>query len=102
MDEVGQKLRSTRIRVRYRLTAAQIRETIELLRMQADIVLVPPSLVRAITGDPEDDYVLAAAALSHPDYLVTGDVELQQLARHEGVEIVSPQLFFDIFRSQRA
>jgi putative PIN family toxin of toxin-antitoxin system len=97
--EVDEKLRSSRIRTKYRLTEEQIRTTIAVLRTQTEVVPVPSRAITPITGDPEDDYVLAAAALSHADYLVTGDFELQALGSHQGVNIVSPRTFLEILRS---
>lgn len=62
-----------------------------LLRSEATYVqpLSPP----AVTGDPEDDYVLATATVARADYLVTGDKGLLALGHHGGSRIVSPQEF---------
>jgi putative PIN family toxin of toxin-antitoxin system len=96
--EVETKLRSTRIRARYRLSESHIRSAIDILRTQAEIVWVPSHTVVHVTGDPEDDYVLAAAALAHVEYMVTGDKALQALGSHGGVPIVSPAAFLRGFQ----
>lgn len=57
--------------------------------------------IPAVTGDPEDDYVLATAHLAGADYLVTGDVKLQNLRSHQQVAIVSPRAFFDLITGRR-
>ncbi|MFN8556542.1 MAG: hypothetical protein U0531_04040 [Dehalococcoidia bacterium] len=44
-----------------------------------------------ITGDPEDDAVLATARLGQVDYLVTGDRGLLALGNHSGVGIIRPR-----------
>ncbi|MGE3911651.1 MAG: putative toxin-antitoxin system toxin component, PIN family [Chloroflexota bacterium] len=46
-----------------------------------------------VTGDPEDDYVLATARVGSADYLVTGDKELLGLQQFHGTRIVSPREF---------
>ena len=50
-----------------------------------------------VTGDPEDDYVLATAVVGEVDYLVTGDTKLQDLGLYHGVEILSPKKFSTLF-----
>ena len=95
--EVDEKLHSTRIRTKYHLTEALIGTAIDLLRMQAEVVRVPARAVVPVTGDPEDDYVLAAAVQGRVDYLVTGDKGLLALGSYQGIPIVSPREFLRLF-----
>jgi uncharacterized protein len=67
-----------------------------LLGSQAELVLVPLQERRVVTGDPEDDYVLATARLARAEFLVTGDKGLLQLGSYEGVPIVSPRAFIEL------
>jgi uncharacterized protein len=97
--EVNQKLRLPRIRVKYGLNDTAIQDIIDLLRTETELVAVPPPWIGAVTGDPEDDSVLAAAALGHVDYLITGDKGLLALKEHEGVPIVSPREFLQLLQS---
>jgi putative PIN family toxin of toxin-antitoxin system len=97
--DVNEKLRSARIRTKYQLSDAQIETTLSTLRTRAEVIRVPARWIRPVTGDPEDDYVLAAAALSGVDYLVTGDKGLLALTSHEGVAIVSPRAFLQVIQS---
>jgi len=69
------------------------------LRSQAEQVTLVPGDVRATTGDPEDDYVLATGRLAKADMLVTGDKRLLSLAEHEGTRIISPSEFVELLRS---
>ena len=95
--EVEQKLRYPRIGGKYRLTDDDIRTVVATLRTQAQVVAVPLGAIRDITGDPEDDYVLATAVVQgQVDYLVTGDRGLLQLGRHEGIQILSPRQLFEL------
>lgn len=94
--EIEQKLRSSRISGKYGLTEDDIRTAIAILRTQAQVVAIPLQGISSVTGDPEDDYVLATAVQGQVDYLVTGDKELLDLGRYEGVKILSPRQFFEL------
>src|SRR5688572_3390049 len=82
MSELAEKLALPRIQRRYRIDTPQdILWLQALLANQAELVLVPPQERLPITGDPEDDYVLATARLAQADYLVTGDGGLLNLGQ---------------------
>jgi len=52
----------------------------------------PPAQVDAVTGDPDDDLILACAVEPGVDVLVTGDRKhLLPLAEHRGVRLLTPQ-----------
>lgn len=91
--EVKEKLSSPRIAHKYALTKEDIHAVITLLRTQTDLVIVPKKALIQVIGDPEDDYVLATAAVGEVEYLVTGDTKLQDLGLYQGVEILSPKNF---------
>ncbi len=93
IDEVEAKLALPRIARRYHVTTVDADAVVQLLLTQADVVEVPATLFRRVTGDPEDDYVLATCVAASADYLVTGDNGLLALASHEGTEILSPRAF---------
>jgi putative PIN family toxin of toxin-antitoxin system len=80
IDQLTLKLRSDRIGRRYGLTTAAIRAFTASLRTDARLV-VPPAEILPVTGNPEDDAVLATARLGQSDYLVTGDRGSLALAR---------------------
>jgi putative PIN family toxin of toxin-antitoxin system len=90
--ELEDKLHSPKL-ARYQLTEADIQSVLTLIRSQADLVDVLPQDVRAVTGDPEDDPVLATARLGHADYLVTGDRGLLRLGSYEGTVMITPAAF---------
>lgn len=91
--EVEEKLHYSRISIKYHLTEKKIQTAITLFRTQTELVSVSPQAITKITGDPEDDYVLATAVLSGVDYLVTGDIKMQKLDSYQGVRILSPREF---------
>lgn len=49
-----------------------------------------------IATHPEDDLILATAALGNADVLVTGDKQLLKLGRVEGVRIVDSRTFLEL------
>jgi putative PIN family toxin of toxin-antitoxin system len=72
--QLEEKLSLPRIVRRYSIdTAVAIRWIQLLLSSQAEFILVPLQERLPITGDPEDDYVLATARLARAEYLITGD-----------------------------
>jgi len=94
--ELTGKLTERRIAERYRFPQEYAWRTASVLR-SADIVIdVPGHEVVAVTGDPEDDLVLATCRLTQADYLVTRDRRLLGLGNHEGTAIVDPSDFLRI------
>jgi uncharacterized protein len=91
-----EKLGNPRIGRAYGVTEDDVRWVLALLRTQAMTILVPPAAQVAVTGDPEDDHVLATGVIGQADYLVTGDRGLLDLGTNQGVRILSPQAFLEI------
>lgn len=56
--------------------------------------------VHGVAAHPEDDLVLATALSGQADYLVTGDLKLQRLGTHQGVQILSPRAFLDVLERE--
>ncbi len=92
--EVSIKLLDPAIGGRFSITPADVSAVTQLLRTQATMVqpLSPPP----VTGDPEDDYVLATVTRARADYFVTGDKKLLRLLHHGGTKIISPREFSDL------
>ena len=95
INEVTVKLLSPRIGGAYGVTSDDILYVSALLQSQGELVQVPQGDVPMVTGDLEDDYVLAAAADARADALITGDKRLLSLTEHEGVRIISPAQFVE-------
>jgi uncharacterized protein len=73
-------------------------EAMELATLDAEVLAlaielpVAPGAAPAITGDPTDDRILAAATGASADVLVTGDRRhLVPVGTHQGLRIVLPQ-----------
>ena len=58
------------------------------LRRLAEIV-DPPLLPTPVSRDPSDDAVLALAAASLADLIITGDADLLALGSHAGIPIIN-------------
>lgn len=100
IGEVAEKLLDPRIGGRFNVTLADVQAVVLLLRTQARVVDPPFSAV--VTGDPEDDHVLATAAHGRAEYLVTGDKGLLGLVRHGSTQIISPRAFLDLLNPRSA
>lgn len=97
--EVEEKLGLPRISSRYNVRSPEdIRWVLGLLQTLAELTPVPSEKCGVVTGDPEDDYVLATGRLAQADYLVTGDHRLLELGEYEGMKIVSPRHFLEILQ----
>jgi putative PIN family toxin of toxin-antitoxin system len=63
--------------------------TLRELRRLAEII-DPPPLPAPVSRDPADDAVLALAAASQADLIITGDADLLTLGSHAGIPIIDP------------
>ncbi len=99
--EGGEKLQLPRITRRYNVMEDDRRWVFGLLATQAESIPVADADVQSLTGDPEDDYVLATCRLSGADYLVTGDQGLLDLGSHGATVIVSPRRFAELLEADR-
>jgi uncharacterized protein len=59
------------------------------LRRLAEIV-DPPPLSAQVSRDPDDDAVLALAAASQADLIISGDADLLVLGSYAGIPILLP------------
>lgn len=94
------KLRLPRIARYHQLTGHELRLVEAILREQATLVSLTPEDIVPVTGDPEDDAVLATALLGQADYLVTGDGGLLALGTYVSVGIVTPRRFIELLDEQ--
>jgi putative PIN family toxin of toxin-antitoxin system len=58
--------------------------------MEEIAYVIEPEFVPAITRDPDDNHVLAAAVTARVRYLVTRDQDLLSVGSHGGVVILEP------------
>lgn len=94
--ELNAKLVHRDIVRRFRLTDADRSWIVGTVAAYAEYVAVRHDEILNITGDPEDDAVLAAVAASGAEYLVTGDKALLARETYRGARIVSPRQFTEL------
>jgi len=70
------------------------------LELAAEIV--QPARIAPVSRDPGDDVVLAVAIAGRVDHVVTGDRDLLDLGRYEGIAIVTPRDFLRILGGDAA
>lgn len=94
--ELNAKLVRKDIVRRFRLTDTDRSWIVGIVAAYAERVLLGADDIVDVTGDPEDDAVLATVAASGADYLVTGDKALLARASHGSARIVSPRQFIEV------
>ena len=53
----------------------------------------PAKLAKAVSRDPDDDWVLATAVAGDAEAIVSGDADLLTLDSYSGIQILSPRQF---------
>ncbi len=79
-----------------RIAPAALRELLDLVAGEAELIPAISEPLPALTRDPKDDYLVAHAVVACADYLVTGDLDLLAMGAVEGVQIVTPRGFVDL------
>lgn len=95
LDEVRRVLR-----VKLGVSPGPIADFVRLLQREAEVA--PPARLPEIELDDLDDLpILAAAVAARAEVFVTGDRELAELGRVEGMRVVSPRQFWEGLKSRR-
>lgn len=76
-----------------------IDEVIEMLQQDAHFA-ISKDLPDIVIKDKDDLMILSSALNGKADLLVTGDKELLDLGRVEGMDIVSPRMFWEKLKTQ--
>lgn len=80
-----------------RLPEARAREIVRFVRDQAEVI-VPAEPAHWPEGDPDDQWVVAAALEGDADTFVTGDKLLLEVADQAGISVVTPRGFWERIR----
>jgi putative PIN family toxin of toxin-antitoxin system len=86
------ELQRTLVR-KFHFTAREAAGVARLLESRFE--MISPAAVRRVCRDPDDDPIIAAALAGSCDCIVTGDKDLLDLGRVEGVRIISPAQFWE-------
>jgi len=98
LDEVDKVLRYPRIRKKNRYTDEEIRKYVSLLGTVGQMISSLPRL-RVVIRDPNDDMIIACAVKAKAEHIVTRDKDLLDLGHYHEIEIVSPEAFLTVLRS---
>jgi len=99
LEELGRALMYERLRKYRWMREAEVIALLEALGRASE--LVPGIVAVTASRDPDDDKFLGAAIEGHAEYVVTGDRDLLDLGRYEGVRIVTPREFLAALRRRR-
>lgn len=83
-----------KLELKFDISPDQVKEWRRLLERKA--LLVTPTVEVKLCRDPADDISLEAALTGRADYIVTGDEDLLTLEEFQGIQIISPQQFWDL------
>jgi putative PIN family toxin of toxin-antitoxin system len=93
ITEVAQVLGRQHIRKHYPHITGESVTAIRLL-LEKETVLVDPSrTIKAVTDDPDDDFLVATAVAGNARFLVSGDPHLLNLGCFRKVKMVTPKEF---------
>ncbi|MCL5024103.1 MAG: putative toxin-antitoxin system toxin component, PIN family [Nitrospirae bacterium] len=93
IEEASRVLKYPRIKSKYGLDDADIKETVLNLTKYSVFINDLPG-VDVIKEDPSDNSFLAAALSGKADHIISGDAHLQNLNAYGGIEIMSPKTFW--------
>lgn len=86
------------LRQKLRIPVAAVNEMEAVLRLHAKVIKAAPAL-RIRIRDESDRMILAEAIAGQADVLVTGDLDLLEIAKQAPVRILSPRRFWDLLRN---
>ena len=84
-----------KLEIKFKVSSDAASNAVDLIREQAEIA-DEATLDGAISRDPDDDHILAAAIGAECELIITGDNDLLVLLQYEGISIVTPREFFDV------
>ena len=76
------------------IPAAETKKAVQLLRSRIPVV-APSNLGTRVCSDPNDDPILGTAIQGDCQYIITGDKDFLALKKYKGINIISPQGFWE-------
>lgn len=86
-------------RLSERYPDVEIQPIVTLLIQNATVVPTAPLPV-TVCDDPDDDKFLACALASGTDIVVSGDKKLRAVSGYEGINVLTPRQFVDLYLSE--
>ena len=97
IQELVTTLNYPRIRLKYRISEAEIQEMVGLLREYASFVPGVADVSDSMVRDPNDRMILSAVLEAKAHVLVASDKDLLVLGTYRDAEIVTPRQFLERF-----
>lgn len=94
--EYDRVLREPNIRALHRKSDGEIDTIIRRINEVA-IRINPERRVSVVDTDPDDDKLIECAVAGDADYIVTGDKHLLALGSYQGIQIITPAIFVNLF-----
>lgn len=82
---------------KFRLSHGEIASAVEPISAAIDQIIDHNLKITNICRDADDDNIIACAVAAKADYLVTGDSDLLEIKKYQGVRIISPRDFEALF-----
>jgi putative PIN family toxin of toxin-antitoxin system len=82
---------------KFRLSHEEVASVIEPIREAIAQIIEHGLKITNISRDADDNNVLACAIAAKADYLVTGDSDLLKIKRYQGIKIITPRDFEELF-----
>jgi uncharacterized protein len=95
LDEIRRNLR-----LKIKLPAPTVNDIDDFLRDHG-VMAIPTPLNPDVCRDPDDIKVLGLAVASGADYIVTGDKDLLDLKKFQGIPILTPRSFSDVLHDKK-
>ena len=70
--------------------------TVSEIKAIAEVV-EPSRTIHAISEDPDDNRIIECAMEFDADYIISGDNHLLKLGEHQGIRILDPATFLELF-----
>ena len=100
VDELRRVLAYPDIRKRLIYSDEQIEGLLAFLELTA-VSLTPPTGVRAVPADADDDKFVALALAGEARYIVSGDSHLLEVGAYQGIAILKPAAFLRLWQTLR-
>ena len=82
---------------KFRLSHDELSSAMDPISDAISQVIEQSLKVKDICRDADDDNIIACAVAANADYLVTGDSDLLEIKKFQGIQIVTPRDFEALF-----
>jgi putative PIN family toxin of toxin-antitoxin system len=96
--ELSRVLPYSPIRKRLKYTDEQVEAFVAFLEEVA-VTLTPPTEIRAVPDDADDDKFVSLALAGEAQYIISGDDHLLRIGQYQGVTILKPASFLLLWQT---